>query len=104
MSRREEVEKNITEICEDYTDGDGRTEAIRLARTLADEVDALRAEADPDALTICYMQGQASRDRIITDVLAMFCEITCDPSCGITWICRRCQAYARACEIAGRTE
>lgn len=50
MSRREEVEA----ILKDRADG--------LCYTLADEIDALRAEADLDALTICYMQGQARGD------------------------------------------
>lgn len=49
MSRREEVEASITEVDEFYCSCMGPDEFADLCRTLADEIDALRAEADPDA-------------------------------------------------------
>lgn len=38
---------------------------VELVRRVAAERDALAAEADPDALTICYMLGKADARRTI---------------------------------------
>jgi len=91
-------------------------------RTLAAEVDelrgkldALRAEADPQALVICHMQGRAEGDEVITKLLAMlkpgeqpkpeaydgYDQLFRERLCRWNDSNKR---YARACEIAGRTE
>ena len=81
MSRLDEVEAEIHELQKQEAWGDNSAD---LARTLAAEVDA--------------------RDEVIAKLLAMLLEeggySTCD--------CASCKlivrVYARACEIAGRTE
>jgi len=91
-------------------------------RTLAAEVDelrgkldALRAEADPQALVICHMQGRAEGDEVITKLLAMlkpgeqpkpeaydgYDQLFRERLCRWNDSNKR---YARACEISGRTE
>lgn len=67
-------------------------------------IDTLQDGDDVSETLLSLAAEVDARDEVITKLLAQFGEITCDPSCGITWTCTRCQAYARACEIAGRTE
>jgi len=90
---------------------------LRAAKVEVDELrgklDALRAEADPQALVICHMQGRAEGDEVITKLLAML-----EPGRGVfgtpvddntvslsvaDWQLME-RLHARACEIAGRTE
>ena len=114
MSRLEEVEARLLHTGQsDWSSADEAAEYRHLSLSLAAEVDELRGKLDDVRMGIGCARGQrstqfcaeaAQRDEVITKLLAQFGEITCDPSCGITWTCTRCQAYARACEIAGRTE
>lgn len=95
MSRREEVEAKIT-LCANWGDLN-RCRNLELAlRTLADEVDALRAE-------------KAERDAVITRLLAMLEPGVAPPKSHEACGCVECLRheinegrYARACEIAGR--
>lgn len=116
MTRREEVEAELQCILRKTKRP--QLAAAALCRTLADEVDALRAEADPDALTICYMQGRAAgRDaerEIVTKLLAMlkpgerpnqstYATINDFTRAVVQWEGLK-QFHVRAIEIAGRTE
>jgi hypothetical protein len=69
--------------------------SINVADKQGEEVEYLA-----DALRIHNADCDTYEARL-SAVLEQFGEIVCDPSCGITWTCTRCQAYARACEIAG---
>ena len=59
--------------------------------------------ADCDAYEKSIAELTADRDewkRRLDAVVVQFGEIVCDPSCGITWTCSRCQAHAAAIAIA----
>ena len=44
MSRRSEIDVEVMDMRLDYTDGDAFTEMIKIAKSLADEIDVLRAQ------------------------------------------------------------
>lgn len=111
MSRREEVEAELSEMDDHHSARYYTNEYSKVAIALADEVDALRAEADDErALTMFVRNELATANGIITELLALLkpgekpacnsphddCQcVTCD---------KKQRLYARACEIAGRTE
>ena len=113
MSRLEEVEatwdhwgcvKNSTEVC---------GLALEQARTLAAEVDELRGKMDDVRMGIGCARGQrttqycaeaAQRDEVITKLLAMLKPDDHESKCNCDECRLRRETYARACEIAGRTE
>lgn len=110
MIRLEEVEAEIAAILRKTKRP--QLAAAALARTLAAEVDdlrgkldALRAEADPQALVICHMQGRAEGDDVITKLLDLTAPHVDEFGNRQWWQYKRPeQMHARACEIAGRTE
>ena len=72
---------------------------------LRGKLDALRAEADPQALVICHMQGRAEGDDVITKLLDLTAPHVDEFGNRQWWQYKRPeQMHARACEIAGRTE
>lgn len=117
MRRREEVEAKIISADGEYCDGAWiGPESLRyLARTLADEVDALRKENERikqnygcarHQNTTQFCVEVAERDAVITKLLAMLepGEKPDYPDARMAvWKAKRA-FHARACEIAGRAK
>lgn len=109
MSRREEVDVTLGHLIR----LEAADMACDLARTLADEVDTLRAEKSRIASDFFEASAQrASRDAVITKLLAML-EPTglirmpgkptaIAPETTVAIQAHRTLLHARACEIAGR--
>ncbi len=103
MSRREEVEAEMKDALRGCDDGMEYSEKLEdKCRTLADEIDALRMTqgCTRGQRTTQYCAEAADRDRVIGELLALlkpdYPMLECSASLN--------DLYARACEIAGRTE
>lgn len=113
-TRREEVDREIARLQKLEAWGDS---SATLARTLADEVDTLRAENERIKKSAEYQNvtnfalAVAGRDAVITKLLAMLKPGVSPPKSHTSCDCVECRCHkineerhARACEIAGRKE
>lgn len=120
MSRREEVEKKLADIDFANSDYEGNCHAVRpLARTLADEVDSLRASLTALGEKATRYEHErevnaglvAERDAVITKLLEMLEPGVAPPKSHQACSCFDCRQheisegrYNRAIEIAGRVK